>query len=753
MLNAYLARLNLVRLNLARLALTRLIERLLPFGLPWQQPPCIQQFSEEDCGAACLATVCRSHGHALPIALVRQRVGTTAQGTTLLGLRRGGEQLGFHARAAKADASLFEQLDGLPLPLICHWRGNHWVVLHGRRGSELLVADPAIGLRRLSRQQFLQGWEDGIVLLLEPDPVRFPPRISGEERSSLSGLSVIGRYVLPFRPLLLQVLLLNLVIGVIALSMPLVMQVLTDDVLVRGDDQMLTSLAIAIVVLFFFRALIDLLQGTLVSHFGHKLQLQMLLHYGKHLLQLPLGYFENRRSGEVVSRIEDIQQVNKLIGNLVLGLPGQCCIALVSLSLMLTYCLPLTIAALGGFLLVIVMQLAMLPALTRQTQGMVVQSADNQGFLVELFRAAPLLKTTQATGPAWQEYQRDFGRLSHMAWNLGLLDLRLSTTTGLIGNITSIALLWYGSSFVINHQLSIGQLLAFNGMGANVLAFLAAVTGLTQELVTSRVVLNRLNDVLHHPLEHSTTPGRQQAVIAPDADITCAGVSFHHPGRVALIKDLDLRIPGGITTALIGESGCGKSTLSKLIAGLYPLDHGSIHYGHFSSRDLSLDCLRQQVVLQPQDDNFMHRSIVDNFLFAYPWMRFDDIVELCQLTLADAFIRELPNGYGTVLGEYGTNLSGGQRQRLALARALASDPPILLLDESTSALDPVLESRLMDQLLAHRRGKTTVLVSHRPNVILRADWIVFMEQGRVRQQNHPSDLRHLSQIAPYLQAA
>ena len=739
---------------MVRTPITRLVQRWLPLGLPWRQPPCVRQFSEEDCGAACLSTVCRSHGHNLPLALARQQVGTTAQGTTLLGLRRGAEQLGFHARAAKADGTLIEQLDGLPLPLICHWRGNHWVVLHGRRGSQMLVADPAIGLRLIDHRSFLQQWQDGIVLLLEPDPVRFPPAIGrSPANDQRSGLAVISRYVLPFRSLLLQVLVLNLIIGVIALSMPLVMQVLTDDVLVRGDDQMLASLTIAIVVLFFFRALIDLLQGTLVSHFGHKLQMQMLLHYGNHLLQLPLGYFENRRSGEVVSRIEDIQRVNQLIGNLVLGLPGQLCIALVSIALMLAYSTALTIAAIGGYLLVILTQLASLPALHRQTQGMVVQAADNQGFLVEVFRAAPLLKTTQATGQAWQEYQRDFGRLAHLSWNLGLLDLRLSTVTGLIGNVTSILLLWYGSSFVLSHQLSIGQLLAFNGMGFNVLAFLGTVSGLSQELVTSRVVLNRLNDVLHHPLEHAVAPGRQKATIPASADILCSGLSFHHPGRIALIEDLNLRIPGGVTTALIGESGCGKSTLSKLIAGLYPMEKGSIHYGIFSSRDLSLDCLRQQVVLQPQEDNFMNRSIVDNFRFAYPWIRFDDIVQLCQLTLADEFIRQLPNGYGTVLGEFGTNLSGGQRQRLALARALASDPPILLLDESTSALDPVLETRLMDQLLAHRRGKTTVLVSHRPNVILRADWIVFMEKGHVRQQNHPSDLKHLSQIAPYLQSA
>lgn len=738
---------------MVRFPLTRLVNRLLPLGLPWRQPPCVRQFGVEDCGAACLATVCRSHGQSLPLSLVRQRVGTSAHGTTLLGLRRGAESLGFHARAARADASLLEQIDRVPLPIICHWRGNHWVVLHGRRGSRLLVADPGLGLRLLSPAEFLAQWQDGVLLLLEPDPVRFPPSEAKEPAENNSGLALIGRYVLPFRALLLQVFMLNLLIGTLALSMPLVMQILTDDVLVRGDDQMLASLSIAIVALFFFRAIIDLLQGTLVGHFGHKLQLQMLFHYGHRLLQLPLGYFENRRSGEVVSRIEDIQQVNKLIGSVVLGLPGQFCIALVSLLLMLTYSTALTLAAVAGYLLVIGMQLAVLPALHRQTQGLVVQSADNQGFLVELFRAAPLLKTTQATPQAWQEFQRDFGRLSHLAWNLDLLDLRLSSSTGLVGNITSIALLWYGSSFVLNNQLSIGQLLAFNGMGANVLAFLAAIGGISQELVTSRVVVDRLNDVLHHPLEHAQTSGRQEAVIAANADIECRGVTFHHPGRLALIDHLDLRIPGGITTALIGESGCGKSTLSKLIAGLYPLESGSIHYGNFSSKDLALDCLRRQVVLQPQEDNFMNRSIVDNFQFAYPWLKFDDIVHLCKLTLADDFIRLLPNGYSTVLGEFGTNLSGGQRQRLALARALASDPPILLLDESTSALDPVLETRLMDQLLAHRRGRTTVLVSHRPNVILRAEWIIYMEQGRVRQQNHPRDLRHLSQIAPYLQAA
>jgi ABC-type bacteriocin/lantibiotic exporter with double-glycine peptidase domain len=716
--------------------------------------PCVRQHNEEDCGAACLATVCARHHAHLPMGWIRHLVGTSREGTTLLGLKRGAEKLGFHAQAAKADARVLDDLQALPLPMICHWQGCHWVVLHGSRGDQLLVADPGVGLRRLSREQFLAGWANGVVLLLEPDPTRFP--ISHQESQhwrSGKGLAIVPRLLQPFRGLLMQAFGLNLAIGVLALAMPLLMQILTDDVLIRGDGEMLRSLAIGILLLFVLRALLNLLQGVLVGHFGQKLQLQMVLHYGQHLLRLPLSYFESRRSGEVVSRLDDIQRLNSLIANLTLGLPGQFCIALVSLIWMWQYSGSLTLAALVGYGLVVATQLAVLPALHRRTQQLLVQSAQNQGFLVELFSGQALLKTTQATPQAWQEFQRNQGRIARQAWGVGLLDLQANTATGFLGQAIGITLLWYGSVFVLQQQLSIGQLLAFNGMGANVLGFLAGLGGVSQELITSRVVMARLDDALQHPLETETSKGTQQALIPADADIVCEELSFHHPGRAALLDHLNLRIPGGLTTALIGESGCGKSTLSKIIAGLYNLESGSIHYGPFSGKDLSLESLRQQVVLLPQQDTFLNRSILENFTFAYPQLGFADIVELCRLTLADDFIRELPDGYGTVLGEFGANLSGGQRQRLALARALASDPPVLLLDESTSALDPVLEARLMDRLLEHRKGRTTILVSHRPSVILRADWVVFMEKGAVRQQSHPRDLRNHRQVSPYLQAA
>ncbi|MEY4431772.1 MAG: hypothetical protein RLZZ533_1708 [Cyanobacteriota bacterium] len=716
---------------------------------PTQVYPCVRQLAEEDCGAACIATVARCHGATWSLGLIRDAVGTTSDGTTLLGLRRGAESLGFQAQAARADVQDLVQLTELPMPMICHWQGWHWVVLHGLNNGQVVLADPAVGVRHLDPEAFLQGWADRVVLVLEPDPARFHQTPRQQEL----GLKVFRHFITPFRPLLGQAIALNIVIGVLGLSMPLLMQVLTDDVLIRGDTGMLTSLSIGLMLLFGFRALLTLLQGHMVGYFGNKLQLQMILHYGQRLLGLPLSYFEHHRSGEVVSRIGDIKQLNSLVSAVVLGLPSQLCIALVSLVLMGAYSASLTVAALFCYVAVLLCNLTFLPAQTRLAKEMLVKSADNQGYLVELFRGIGLLKCSEATAQAWHDYQTSFGRLAHLSWGGLRLDLQQETATTLLGSIAGVGLLWYGSGFVIMQQLSIGQLLAFSGMGANVFAFLTALSGLTQELLRADVVIQRLADVLERPSELEVHPGVHDVTLPRDTGVSCERVSFHHPGRRALLDDLTVHIPGGVTTALVGESGCGKSTLSKLIAGIYAPQQGTIHYGAYNACDLHRDALRRQVVLVPQDSTLFNRSIFENFRFAHPGVRFEQVVEACRLTLADDFIRELPDGYQTVIGEFATNLSGGQRQRLAIARALIGDPAILILDESTSALDPILERRLMDRLLKHRQGATTVFISHRPSMILRADWLIYLEAGRVREQNAPTALRDSLQLTPFLTAA
>jgi ABC-type bacteriocin/lantibiotic exporter with double-glycine peptidase domain len=710
---------------------------------------CILQHSEEDCGAACLATVAKHYGRNFTLARIREAVGTGNRGTTLLGLRRGAEALGFHSRQVQAPPAFIDNLKEAQLPAIIHWKGNHWVVLYRQRGQKYTIADPAAGIRQITKAELAAGWSSGMMLLLQPDDDRFYE----QPNDQVTGMGRFLRRVWPYRWTLLQATLINIAIGLLALAMPILMQLLTDDVLVRGDMQLLSTVAIAVICMNLFRSLIGLIQSQLIGHFGQRLQLGLTLDYGFNLLRLPLSYFDAHRSGEVISRLGDVHTINTLVGQIVLGLPSEFCIAIVSLALMLLYSWQLTIASTAAFVVVTLVNLAFLPALRQKTRRLIVEGTENQGFLVETFRSALVLKTTQATPQVWDEYQQNFGELANLTWGTMKLGLYSSTLTGIISNFTTIGLLWFGSYLVIDRTMSIGQLIAFNGMSGNFLGFLGSLVGLIDEFITAQIVIQRLSEVLDATPEEVQTIAKPWVPIADQACITCDRVNFHHTGRVDLLKDFTMTIPGGKVIALIGESGCGKSTLAKLIAGLYPLMSGNIRYGVYNQQDLSLECLRQQVVLVSQDAQFWSRSIIDNFRLSYPQIPFKDIVQACRIAGADDFIGELPNKYQTILGEFGANLSGGQKQRLALARGILTDPPILILDESTGALDPSTEGQVLEQVLAERHGKTTILISHRPRVILRADLVVYLERGELKRIGSPAKLaqipgKHLDFLTP-----
>ncbi|NEO31380.1 MAG: peptidase domain-containing ABC transporter [Symploca sp. SIO3C6] len=701
--------------------------------------PIVLQHSEEDCGAACLATISKHYGRTFTLNRIREAVGTGSRGTTLLGLSRGAEALGFNTRQVKASAQLLDQLQQAPLPAIIHWKGYHWIILYGQKGKKYVIADPGVGVRYLTRQELMTGWGNGVMLLLTPDDSRFYQ----QESDKIGGLGRYLQRVWPYRFILAQAIAINIAIGMLALASPFMMQLLTDDVLVRGDTQLLTTVAIGVIVMNLIRSAIGLVQSHLIGHFGQRLQLGLILEYGRKLLHLPLSYFEGRRSGEVVSRISDVNAINGLVSAIVLGLPSQFFIAMASLGFMLFYSWTLTLASIIAFIIVTGVNLLFLPIMRQKTRKMIVSGTENQGFLVETFRGVQVLKTTQAIPQAWQEYQGNYGRLANLGWSMMKLGLYSSTITGILSTFISIGILWLGSYLVINQTLTIGQLMAYNGMSGNFLGFLGAVIGLVDEFITAQIVIQRLTEVIDSTPEDENDFKKPWAQLPGNTDITCTEVNFHHAGRVDLLQDFSLTIRGGQVIALIGKSGCGKSTLAKLIAGLYKVNSGNIRYGLYNQQDLSLECLRQQVVLVPQEPHFWSRSIIENFRFSYPHISFEDIVQACQIAGADEFISKLPDKYQTVLGEFGANLSGGQRQRLAIARAIVTDPPVLILDESTGALDPVSEAQVLDRLLSHRRGKTTIMISHRPKVIQRADWIVLLENGRLKIQGKPEDLRKL----------
>ncbi len=700
---------------------------------------CVLQHSEEDCGAACIATVVKYYGRTFAINRIREAIGTGQLGTTLLGLRRGAEALGFNARQVKASPEIIDQLDRAPMPAIVHWKGRHWVVLYGKKGKKYAIADPGVGIRYLSREQLTRAWANFVMLLLVPDESRFEKQPDDE----VSGFGRFFARVRPYRALITEALALNLVVGLLSLATPLLIQILTDDVLVRGDTQLLTAVVIGVVTMNLFSSTFQLVQSHLIAQFAQRLQLGLVLEFGRQILRLPLNYYEARRSGEIVSRLRDIREINRLVSQVVIRIPSQSFIALVALGFMFFYSWKLTAAAVVVAASMTVSTLIFLPALRQKNRTVLVTSAENQGVLVETFKGALTLKTTNAAPQTWEELQSRFGRLANVTLQTIQINIINRVFSKLVSGIGTIAILWFGSTLVIRQELSIGQLLAFHAMNANFTSLILILVEFVNEFARAQTAIQRLSEVIDSTPEEREETVLPWAEIPNNADLICTQLNFYHAGRVDLLENFSLTIPGGQVTALIGQSGCGKSTLAKLIAGLYQLQSGNIRFGIYNQQDLSLECLRQQVVLVPQEPHFWSRSIVENFRLGSPQVSFEQIVRACQIASADEFISELPDKYQTVLGEFGANLSGGQRQRLAIARAIVNEPPVLILDESTGSLDPVSETQVLDKLLYYRQGKTTIMISHRPRVIMRADFIALLDKGVLKLTGTPENLGQL----------
>ncbi len=699
----------------------------------------VKQHSEEDCGAACLAAIAKYYGRTFTLSRIREAVGTGQFGTTLLGLKRGAETLGFNARPVKTSPELLNRMNEAPLPAIIHWKGNHWVVLYGQKGKKCLVADPAVGVRYLSQQEIAEGWTDWLILLLEPDPIRF----FDQKDDKVGGFWRFFKRVWIYRAILAQVLPLNMMLGLLSLASPFLLQILTDDVLVRGDTKLLTTVAIAVVVMNVVSRSLSFVQSNLIAHFAQRLQLGLVLEFGRQILRLPLSYYEARRSGEIVSRLRDINQINQLVANLIISLPSQFFIALISFGFMAFYSWKLTAVAVFIAVIMSISTVVFQPTLRQKTRELLVQEAETQGVLVETFKGALTLKTTTSRPQFWDEFQSRFARLANVTFSTIQIGIINNTFSGFVASIGGVILLWFGGNLVINpaEHLSIGQLLAFNSMNGNFLGLIATIISFVEEFTRAKTATQRLTEVIDATSENEGDEIKPFAEIPGDADIVCTNINFHYAGRLDLIDDFSLTIPGGKVVAIIGKSGCGKSTLAKLLAGLYPLQSGNLRIGLYNLPDLSLDCLRQQVVLVPQEPHFWSRSIVENFRLGAPQVTFEQIVRACQVAEADEFISKLPDKYQTVLGEFGANISGGQRQRLAIARAIVTDPPVLILDESTGGLDPVSEAQVLDKLFKHRWGKTTILITHRPKVVNRADWIVLLDQGKLKLQGSLEELR------------
>lgn len=545
--------------------------------------------------------------------------------------------------------------------------------------------------------------------------------------------------VVKYRKLLLEVLVVSLFLQLFALVTPLFFQVVMDKVLVHHAMTTLSVITIGLVVITLFNVVLSGLRAFVFAHTTSRIDVELGAKLFRHILALPLAYFESRRVGDTVARVRELENIRNFLTGQTLTSVLDLLFTFVFVAVMFFYSGWLTLIVVASLPLYALWSALITPTLRQRLNEKFARSADNQSFLVETVSGIGTVKAMAVAPRMTRHWDNQLAgyvsagfRVTRLA-NIGQQGVQL------LQKLVSIAILYWGAKLVIEGSLSVGQLIAFNMLAGQVATPIVRLAQLWQDFQQVGISVARLGDILNT----RTEPGDSSRMALPaiKGRVTFENIGFRYrPDTAEVLSGIELDIRPGEIIGIVGRSGSGKSTLTKLVQRLYVPERGRVLVdGH----DLALvdpDWLRRQLGVVLQENFLFNRSVRENIALADPGMPLERVIEAARLAGAHDFIVDLPQGYDTVVGEHGSSLSGGQRQRIAIARALVLDPRILIFDEATSALDYESERAVMDNMRAICRGRTVLIIAHRLSTVRQADRIVVVDKGRIVESGRPTDL-------------
>ncbi|XQQ05714.1 MAG: type I secretion system permease/ATPase [Leptolyngbya sp. IPPAS B-1204] len=629
-----------------------------------------------------------------------------------------GEKVGLQMR--RLLVGNWSDLRQITFPALLQWQQpGHWVVAYGVRGDRLIIADPMHPnqtCESVPRPLVEESW-DGQLWQAE--------LIHKQEQFNLSWFLPA---VWKFRNLLGEVLLASLTLQILGLASPIITQVIIDKVMVQESLPTLDVMAIALIAVAVFEAFLGILRMFIFTHTTNRLDMALSAQLFRHLLRLPLSYFEARRVGDTVARVQELEEIRQFLTGTALTVVLDSIFSVVYLAMMFYYSPKLTAVALAVIPLFAVLTLLATPILRYWLNETFNRSADSQSFLVETVTGIHSVKAhaaEKASRDRWEGLYARFVRTGFKASTTANVSNHLGD---FLTSLSALLILWFGAQLVIKQQMTIGQLVAFQMLSGHVTGPLLRLIQLWQTLQEVLLAVDRIGDILNVAPE--AEPGTGLTLPALRGQVNFDQVFFRYKeSQEPILRGVSFDAEPGMFVGIVGRSGSGKSTLSKLIQRLYSAESGRILIDGFDIKSADLASLRPQIAVVLQEDFLFNGSILENITLGNPDVSAEQVVEAARLAVAHDFICDLPDGYETNVGERGTALSGGQRQRITLARLFLSDAPILILDEATSHLDAETEQQVLENLKRISKGRTMFLIAHRFAPLKQADLILTMEKG------------------------
>ncbi|WP_208346222.1 peptidase domain-containing ABC transporter, partial [Aetokthonos hydrillicola] len=530
---------------------------------------------------------------------------------------------------------------------------------------------------------------------------------------------------------LLEIFIASVFIQIFGLVTPLLTQLLLDRVIVQGSTVTLNAIGFGLLIFSLFRIILTGLREYLLEHTANKVSVALLVGFIKHTLGLPLAFFESRYVGDIISRVQENQKIQRFLTGEALSIVLDLLTVFIYLGLMFWYSWQmglLTLMIIPPFFLLALISTPFLRRISREIFNSV---NDENSYLIEVITGIRSIRSMSIEQTVRWHWEELLNQAIKKTFSGQIIGNRLQIISSTIQALITTGLLWLGAWQVIHSQLTIGQLVAFNMLLGNVINPFLRLSVLWNQLQEVLIATERINDVLKAELEEDLQQNSRQILPNLQSHIRFENVTFryHLESEINVLENLNFEILPQQTVAVVGRSGSGKTTLSKLILGLYPATKGKVLIDGKDVTSISLNSLRSQIGVVDQDTFLFGGTIQENISIAHPEATLEEIREAAQLAGADEFIQQLPLGYETQIGEGGGMLSGGQRQRLAIARALLGNPHLLLLDEATSNLDAESERIIQTNLNTILKGRTTIIIAHRLSTVRNADLILVLDRG------------------------